>query len=118
VGQQVGGPDQWLMGDVFLKNVRSFSVSQTNVLGLQCLRLYQQSDRFRGEDYIRRISEFSDLSVICCTVRCRKSLAWIWKNFDVWIGIDHTQHHFALLRSLDWDLDTPRENTCFFLLHA
>lgn len=23
VGQQVGGPDQWLMGDVFLKNVTS-----------------------------------------------------------------------------------------------
>jgi len=26
VGQQVGGPNQWLMGDVFLKNVHSFSI--------------------------------------------------------------------------------------------
>ena len=117
VGQQVGGPTQWLMGDVFLKNVPSFSVSQTNVSGLQCLRLYQQPDRFRGQDCDRRINEFSRRSVICCGVRCRGSLAWIWKDFDIWFGIDHAQYHFILLRSLDWDLSryTLREFMLFLV---
>ena len=39
MGQQVGTPDQWLMGDVFLKNVILQLGCDTDVSGLQRVRL-------------------------------------------------------------------------------